>query len=299
VRVPASSANLGAGFDCIGIAVDRWLSASVSVDDGDAAITINREGTLTSLDVSPEADVLYVGFSSACALGGHAVPQRLVFSAGSAIPVARGLGSSSAALVAGALLADKALELELGETAIAELCSRIEGHPDNVAPAIFGGAILGLPMDTGKRKWRFVSLAVNPKIAFVFVVPPFPVDTVMARALLPSVVDHGVAVEAAAKSAALVAGLRTGDHALLELAMEDVLHVPYRSHLIPGLESLCNAGRAAGAYGVTLSGSGPTLVAIAPREAADAVADAIRDRWNGEGVAAVSFVQHRPTVVSS
>ncbi len=298
VRVPASSANLGAGFDCIGIAVDRWLSASVETEDdlgsGRAAITVSREGTLASLDVSPESDALYTGFAAACALSGHAVPKKLIFSATSEIPVARGLGSSSAALVAGAQLADAALSLGLGNSSIAGLCSRIEGHPDNVAPAVFGGAILGVPVDTARQAWRFVPLTVDAGIAFVFVVPPYPVDTAMARALLPSQVTHAVAVEAAAKSAALVEGLRTGDRILLKLALDDVLHVPYRRHLVPGLETLRETARDAGAYGATLSGSGPTIVAITSREAAQRVADAIRDRWTGDGVAADAFVEHAP-----
>jgi homoserine kinase len=302
VRVPASSANLGAGFDCIGVAVDRWLTASVEADaepgSNQAAITISRDGTLVSLHLAPEDDILYAGFAAACAANNRSVPGRLSFSVDSKIPVARGLGSSSAALVAGARLADAALSLELGDTAIAELCSRIEGHPDNVAPAVFGGAILGVPTGSAKQQWLFASLAVDPGIAFVFAIPPYPVDTAIARALLPATVDHAIAVTAAAKSAALVEGLRTGDRALLEIALDDVLHVPHRRHLVPGLASLHEAARAAGAYGITLSGSGPTLVAIAPQDHADRVADAIRNRWMSEGVPADSFVQRRPATVA-
>jgi homoserine kinase len=298
VRVPATSANLGAGYDCIGIAIDRWLSASVEADDDtaakDPALTIRRDGTLSSLTVAPEDDMIYAGFAAACSAGGHAVPKRLAFSAESEIPVARGLGSSSAALVAGARLADAALSLELGNAGLAEICTRIEGHPDNVAPAVFGGAILGVPKDHEEREWIFASLPVDPGIAFVFVIPPYPVDTAMARELLPRSVDHGMAVRAAAKSAALVEGLRTGDPRLLENALDDVLHVPYRRHLVPGLESLREAACAAGAYGLTLSGSGPTLVAIAPQEEAERVGRSVSDRWTSIGVKADSFVQRRP-----
>jgi homoserine kinase len=301
VRVPASSANLGAGFDCIGIAVDRWLTASVEagddLDSNQAAITISRDGTLVSLDLRPEDDVLYAGFAAACAARDRSIPKRLVFSADSDIPVARGLGSSSAALVAGARLADAALSLELGDTAIAELCSRIEGHPDNVAPSVFGGAILGVSTGSENKRWTFASLSIDAGIAFVFAIPPYPVDTAIARGLLPLTVDHAIAVRAAAKSAALVEGLRTGDRTLLEIALDDVLHVPYRRHLVPGLAGLHEAARAAGAYGITLSGSGPTLVAIAPQDQADRVADAIRNRWMSEGVVADSFVQRRPAAI--
>ena len=303
VRVPATSANLGAGFDCIGIAVDRWLTASVeadgNLDSGDAAITINRKGALASFALPPEDDALYVGFVAACAAGGRVVPERLAFSVDSEIPIARGLGSSSASLVAGARLADAALALGLGTHGLAELCTRIEGHPDNVAPALFGGAILGVPGNGSfeARHWVFAPLPVHPSLAFVFIIPPFSVETAVARAILPHNVPHEVAVRAAGKGAALAHGLATGDGALLQIALDDVLHVPYRRALVPGLASLHDAACAAGAYGATLSGSGPTIVAIAQQAVAERVEDAMKNRWSAEGVPADSFVQRRPATV--
>jgi homoserine kinase len=303
VRVPATSANLGGGFDCIGIAVDRWLTASVEAahdarSDGEA-VTISRGGTLASLAVSPEDDALYTGFAAACAAAGRAVPKRLALFADSEIPVARGLGASSAALVAGARLADSALSLGLDVPALAELCTHMEGHPDNVAPALFGGAILAVP-ESGSveaRHWVFASLPVHPSLAFVFVIPPYPVETAAARAILPREVAHEIAVRAAGKGASLTHGLATGDGALLRIALDDVLHVPYRRELVPGLANLQDAACAAGAYGATLSGSGSTLVAIAPQDAAERVASAMRERWRAEGVVADAFVQRRPAVV--
>jgi homoserine kinase len=303
VRVPATSANLGGGFDCIGIAVDRWLSASVEAEDksrsGDAAVTISRGGTLASLGLAPEDDALHTGFVAACATGGRAVPKRLDFIVDSEIPVARGLGASSAALVAGARLADAALALGLDATALAELCTRIEGHPDNVAPALFGGAMLAVPGNDSieGRRWVFASLPVHPSLAFVLIIPPFPVETAPARAILPREVTHEIAVRAAGKGAALAHGLATGDAALLRIALDDVLHVPYRRGLVPGLAGLNDAACAAGAYGATLSGSGSTLIAVAPQEAAERVADAMRKRWSAEGVVTDAFVQRRPATV--
>ena len=138
---------------------------------------------------------------------------------------------------------------------------------------------------------------MHPGLAFVFVIPPFPVETAVARAILPREVPHEVAVRAAGKGAALVHGLATGDSALLRIALDDVLHVPYRRTLVPGLAGLHDAACAAGAYGATLSGSGPTLVAIAPQDIAERVADAMKKRWSAEGVVAESFVQRRPAIV--
>jgi len=303
IRVPGTSANLGAGFDCIGIAVDRWLAASVEagddLDSGNATITINRKGALAPLALAPEDDTLYAGFIAACAAADRAVPERLAFSVDSEIPIGRGLGSSSASFVAGARLADTALALGLGTHRLAELCTRIEGHPDNVAPALFGGAILGVPCNGSfdGRHWVFAPLPVHPSIAFVFIIPPFQVETAMARAILPRDVPHRVAVRAAGKGAALAHGLATGDAALLQIALDDVLHVPYRRALVPGLASLHDAACAAGAYGATLSGSGPTLVAIAQQASAERVEEAMKNRWSAEGVLADSFVQRRPATV--
>ena len=301
VRVPATTSNLGAGFDCIGMAVDRWLTASVEADDkvdsGAARVTISRKGSLASLRLRPEDDAVYAGFVAACAAVDRAPPKRVAFLVASEIPVARGLGSSSAALVAGARLANTALELGLDAHQLAELCTRIEGHPDNVGPALFGGAVLGVPDNDRPRHWTFAPLPVHPGLAFVFVIPPFPIETAMARSILPREVPHEVAVRAAGKSAALVHGLATGDRALLRIALDDVLHVPYRRTLVPGLAGVHDAACAAGAYGATLSGSGPTLVAIAPQDVAERVADAMKTRWSAEGVVAESFVQRRPAVV--
>jgi homoserine kinase len=304
VRVPATSANLGAGFDCIGFAVDRWLTASVIVGEGASgsgspAVTMRREGTLSSLALPPDDDALVAGFTAACVAQGHAVPPRLAFTVSSEIPVGRGLGSSSAALVAGALLADSALALALGRKEIAQICTEIEGHPDNVGPALFGGATLGVPEGVrgSGRRWMFAPIEVHPSIAFAFAMPPFSVDTASARAMLPRQLSHTVAVRASGKGAALAHGLVTGDPALLRIALDDVLHVPFRLTLIKGMESVVAAARDAGAYGATLSGSGSSIVAVAPQAAVESVAEAMRNRWKELGVDTESFVQRRPATV--
>lgn len=299
VRVPGSTSNLGAGFDCIGFAVDRWLTAAVvvgSASSGSPSVAIDRRGTLAALDVPSTDDVLFAGFTAACTLAGYAIPEQLAFTADSEIPVARGLGSSSAALVAGALLADSSLALGLGRAAIAELCTELEGHPDNVGPAIFGGCTMGVPDDVvGERgRWVFSQIDIHPDLAFVFIVPPILVNTAAARAILPRSIEFPVAVRATGKSAALAHGLVTGDHALLRIALDDVLHVPFRRSLIPGMDSVAEAARGAGAYGATISGSGSTLVAVASQSNASVVAEAMQECWKSLGIGAETFVQRRP-----
>ena len=302
VRVPASSANVGAGYDCIGFAVDRWLSASVtaSADSrrGAPEVMITRKGTVASLKVATANDAVFVGFSAACTASRRPLPRRTEFEVDSDIPTSRGLGSSTAALVAGASLANEALELGLDRRALAMLCTEIEGHPDNVAPAVFGGAVLGVPEQRiGSRHWVFAPIDVNPALAFAFVIPDVLIETAAARALLPHDVSHGVAVRAAGKAAALSQGLVTGDAALLRVALDDVVHVPYRRHLVPGYTDVVSAARAAGAFGATLSGSGSAMLAIASQDVVEGVAEAMRQAFADCGVVAESFVQRGATML--
>ena len=283
VRVPGTSSNLGAGFDCIGIAIDRWLTASATLGGTESGMTIHRGGQLAALTLPTEEDLLAVGFRAACAAAG--VQQvGVVIEATSEIAVGRGLGSSAAAIVAGALLADAALGLGLHRERIVEIAAEIEGHPDNVAPAVHGGAVLSVRTPAGLRT---AALAVAPDLVFLLAVPPFPSDTRAARAALPGVLPHEVAVLAASRAAALVQGLATGDRDLLAAALnDDVLHVPYRRARIPGYDAVVAAAQAAGAYGATLSGAGSAILAIASRERAAAVGTALLAAWRGAGVEA-------------
>lgn len=219
-------------------------------------------------------------------------PGGLVFTARSSIPVGRGLGSSAAALVAGAALADAMLDLGLGASGLAALGTRLEGHPDNATPAVFGGAVLAVAREGCPL--AIAPLEVHQTLAFVFAIPDFTVDTSAARAALPASLPHATAVRAAARAAALVRGLATGDGALLAAALDDVLHVPYRRSLIPGYDAVTLAAIEAGAFGATLSGAGSGIVALAPALAAEVVGGAMRAAWSALGIGAETFAHTRP-----
>jgi len=284
VRVPASSSNLGAGFDCVGVAIDRWLTASVRLDtSGGRGFSIHRRGKLSAVKVRPDQDLFTRWFRAACAAGGADTPAGVTIDATSDIPVGCGLGSSAAAIVAGALLADAALELGLSRARILEIATTIEGHPDNVAPAIHGGAVLSVHTPAGLVS---SSLRVSPAIELLIAVPPFPNDTKAARAALPHTLPHSDAVVAAGRAAALVQGLATGDGALLGAALDDVLHVPFRRARIPGYDTVVAAAQEAGAFGATLSGAGSAILAITPRERSAAVGAAMLAAWRAAGVVA-------------
>ncbi len=292
VRVPGSTSNLGAGFDCVGAAVARWLRVTVRrTGGGGAAVTLARGGTLAGLETPPERDLVYRGFAAACGRAGRDVPAGLEIVAESDIPVARGLGSSAAAAVAGAAAAAALFELDLDPDALTAVGAALEGHPDNVAPAVRGGATLAV---AGPDGLVVTALAVHPALAFVFAVPEFRVETARARAVLPASLPHATAVQAAARSAALLEGLAQAEPRLLAVGLDDVLHVPFRRALVPGYDDVTAAARAAGAYGATLSGSGPTLVAVAPAGRAAAVGEAMVHAWRRRGIVASSFHVPRP-----
>ena len=248
VRVPASTSNLGAGFDCVGVAVDRWLTVTASIEDGgSSAVVVERSGTLGTLDVAPDDDRLTDGFRAACHTTGHPVPSGIRFRAHSEIPVARGLGSSGAAVIAGAAAANALLGLGLEERALVAIGTEREGHPDNVAAAVCGGAVLVIDARERGPGVIVTELPVHPEIAFVFAVPDFAVETKHARSILPRRVAHEVATLAVARGAALVHGLATAHETLLGQALDDVLHVPFRRMLVAGYDAVVDAARGAGA----------------------------------------------------
>lgn len=301
VRVPASTSNLGAGFDCVGVAVDRWLTATVVVEpNAEAPVRLHRSGTLAGLRISVEHDRLVAAFREACAAAGRAVPHGLSIRASSDIPVGRGLGSSAAAIVAGTAAANALLRLGFDDQRLLELCASLEGHPDNAVPAIHGGAVLAVSVpgehagESPERQLVTAPIELHDDVALAIAVPDFEVETVYMRAALPGAVPHAVASRAAALGAALVMGLTTGHPGLLELALDDVLHVPYRRELLPGFDAVTGAARKAGAFGATLSGSGSSLCAIAPRRAVYDVATAMVDAWRVTGVTAASIVCETP-----
>ncbi len=295
VRVPGSTSNLGGGFDCVGVAIDRWLTVyapgpdsgreeEASVRNG---ITLERHGMLASLQDPPELDLIHVGFVAACQAAGAEHPRHLHLEACSEIPIGRGLGSSAAALVAGAALADHLLELGLDDERLATICIDIEGHPDNVTPCVFGGAVLALRTPAGQ--FAAARLDVHLSLALVFAVPDFALSTKQARAVLPERLPYATAVAAVARAAALVEGLQRADEVMLSTGLDDVLHVPHRRHLVPGYDDVCTAALGAGAFGATLSGAGSAILAVTPQERADAVGEAMCAAWRSLGTSTEWF----------
>ena len=277
VRTPASSANLGPGFDALGLALGLWNEAtidpsgepgSVTLIGDEAALLDGRENlALTAMRrLSDEADRRLPAF-------GLVVRTD--------IPVARGLGSSAAAIVAGLVAANHLLGDVLSVEDLYSLAWQMEGHGDNVGAALFGGAVLAVP-----EVAQPVQLLTHDRLdlcAVVFI-PEETGLTRAARAALPPQVPHADAAFNLAAVGGLVLGLHTGDARLISAGMHDRLHEPYRARLFPHLEPMAAAARAAGAVGACLSGAGPSVLALCEARRTDAVAAAWRHAAASMGV---------------
>ncbi len=269
VRVPGSTSNLGAGFDCIGLAVRRYLD--VRFEPGGRELSVERLGALRRLG-RPGADLLVDAFTRELERLGASRPHgRLV--AESEIPIGRGLGSSAAAIVAGLALAAAASGTRLERRAAVERAAELEGHPDNAAPALMGGLVAVVYREDGSI--RPLRLGLSEHLGFAYAAPGTTISTAAARSALPQEVPHGVAVRASSRMVALLRGLATGDPDLLRIGFADELHVPHRLPLIPCAESAMAAAREAGAFAATVSGSGSGLIAVGRPERAEEVAAAM------------------------
>lgn len=255
VRTPASSANLGPGFDALGLALGLWNEVTIDTE-GDPG-EIRLEGSEAAL-LADRENLALTAMQRVADVVGRPLPA-FSLTVRTDVPVARGLGSSAAALVAGLVAANHLLGAPLTTNDIFSLAWQMEGHGDNVGAALFGGAVLAVP-----EVPRPVQLLTHGRLdmcAVVFV-PEVTGLTRAARAALPPTVPHADAAFNVATSSGLVLGLHTGDIRLIAAGMVDRLHQPYRARLFPHLDGMIAAARNAGAIGACLSGAGPSVLAL-------------------------------------
>jgi homoserine kinase len=258
VRVPATSANLGPGFDALGLALTIYDEVRARVTASGAAVTVAGEG---AGDLPTDGSHLVVQAMRRAFEALGAQPPGLALECHNRIPQARGLGSSSAAIVAGILLARGLIEggaEALDDAAALRLAAELEGHPDNVAPCLLGGLTIAW---TGPSGAEAVRVEPSPDVRPFAFVPEERGLTEVARAALPATVPHGDAAFNAARAALLVHAL-TRDPARLFVATEDRLHQPYRAPSMPGTAELVARLRADGVAAI-VSGAGPTVLALA------------------------------------
>jgi homoserine kinase len=263
VRVPASTANLGAGFDCFGLGLELYLTVRATVQPGQGARTIARTRGVSGsskLPSAPHENLILRAMQHAAERQNFKLPPvRLAVQ--NQIPIAAGLGSSAAAIVAGITLAFAVARKKLPNQTALRLAADLEKHTDNVAAALLGGLAVSFTSDDShvvaiRKRW--------PKeIRVIAVTPKMSLETSASRAALPKTVEHTDAVHNVQRSALFLAALDAKRYDLLWDAMQDRLHQPYRQALIPGLAEVLQIPRIPGLLGVALSGAGPSVIALA------------------------------------
>ena len=282
VRIPATTANLGPGFDCMGLALDLWNTFELHLGGDGIAVETHGEGAswlpvdATNLTAAVLRDEL-----------GDDAPEAFRVVCHNAVPAASGLGSSSTATLAGVLFAHALRNAQRGEdpaeldmAAVLERAVAIEGHGDNVAPALLGGFVVVVPDEKGVLVQRVPHVPVKTVVC----VPEFKYLTSDARAALPSSYSKADAIFNIGRAMLVAEALRAGDDAMLRAAMHDRIHEPYRLGAIPGAVSAKAQALDAGAVCVALSGAGPGIVAFA-RGGYDRIGRAMKDAFAAEGLA--------------
>lgn len=275
ICVPATSANLGPGFDAIGIALR--LYNQVWMEESESLEISSRDGTRVPQDASnlifQSAKCLY----EKC--GRELTGLRIVQL--NPIPMARGLGSSSACIVAGICGANRLLGSPLDQQELIDLAAEIEGHPDNIAPCFLGG-LTASAIDGGRV--YSTSVPVTEKLRFVLFIPPFELKTARARAVLPQHYSRSDAVYNISRVALMVASLYSGNLENLRVAVQDKIHQPYRAGLIPRCGEVFELSRRLGSLGTYISGAGPTIVSIAASEQAETFAARAEQELADKGI---------------
>ena len=277
VRVPATTANLGCGFDILGLALQLYNSFTLTLTSEPGWHVQLPPGVMLPTDSN---NLVYRAARRLFEHVGH-IPPGLHLSCTTDIPLARGLGSSSSAIVGGLVAANQLTGNTLDKEALLAMAVDLEGHPDNVTPALMGSLTLSY---TTNAQQRYLRLPFPEELTLIVAIPAFELPTAQARSVLPAEVSRADAVFNCSRTALFLYALQTRRYDLLATAMDDRLHQPYRAALVPGMTDAMTAAYAAGALGVALSGAGPTLLAIAQENIA-AVAASLHDAFQSHGIA--------------
>jgi homoserine kinase len=258
IQVPATSANLGPGFDCLGLALNLYLEVTATLSPVDHFFYKGNGNVPNTAN-----NLIHEGFRAAFAEVGKHAPT-ITLEVINPIPLARGLGSSSAALVAGAAIADELLGQPLGREGVFQLTAKLETHPDNVAPAIYGGFTVSAQQQD--NSYICEHLEIPSKWEMLFAVPSFELLTSEARRVLPASYQRADVIYNLSRTALWSLAVSQNKPDLLRTASQDRVHEPYREKLVPGLAETRQKVLDAGAYAAFLSGAGPTVGVICSSE---------------------------------
>jgi homoserine kinase len=287
VRVPATTANLGPGFDCLGLALDLWNQAAFSLHGAGIRLEIQGEGA-GQLPENAE-NLLFQALTRVYQACGQPLPPGLHIRCRNRIPLGSGLGSSAAAILAGLLGANALLGSPLSSAELLRIGTDMEGHADNLGAALLGGLVIVASQpdkqgEAGRKSFILKKISIPPP-AVAVAIPRLELSTRAARAALPAQVPLADAVYNLGRTALVIEALRQGDLELLGQVMDDHLHQPYRLPLIPGAAQALQAARQAGASAAALSGAGPAIAAFS-HGGAEAIAAAMAAAFQQAGVPA-------------
>lgn len=282
VKIPATSANLGPGFDCLGLALQLHNTITVETN---RPFKISLAGSYSDGISTDENNLVWRTMCHLWKLIHYPTPS-VALTLENHIPPARGLGSSSAAIVGGLVAANSLADSPYSKHQLLQVANALEGHPDNVTPALYGGVTLSIPTEDGILPRV---LARSPKLRAVVVIPDLLLKTEKARGILPPHVSRNEAVFNISHAGLLIESFIREEYSFLKEGMRDVLHQNQRAVLIPGLLDTLEAALQAGAYGAALSGSGPTLLALTEPKLESKVAQKMLDVFKKHDVPSESY----------
>ncbi len=290
VKVPATTANIGPGFDCLGMALPIYntitIEETVLPGTGVEINVIADSDVIDQLSLdhipSDENSIVYKAVELLYNSIGQ-TPSELRINIHSNIPVARGLGSSSSVIVGALIAANELLGRPADEVALLSIACEIEGHPDNITPAIVGGLVISSQEEDGSVAYR--KLKWPDKWAVTVCVPDFELSTDIARSVLPAEVPMKDAVYNAQRLAMFVEAVHTEDSELMKLALHDKLHQPYRMKLVPGLDKIiANLRHFDNVLGCVLSGAGSSILVISEKNDLEKIRNVVRDTWAEQNI---------------
>ena len=291
VKVPATSANLGPGFDCLGLALPIYNTVTIEetvLPGTGIEINLMSEGEEVideaAFDNIPrdENNIVYKAVEMLYNSIGQE-PSELKINIQSQIPITRGLGSSAAVVVGGLIAANKLLGSPADETALLSIATEVEGHPDNVAPAILGGFVLASQEDDGSVIYRKLDWPQEWDITVC--IPDFELSTSIARSVLPEQVPLQDAIFNAKHLAMLIQAVNTKDEKLMQAALKDKMHQPYREKLVPGMKEIMDAFKHEdGVLGCVLSGAGPSMLIISHKYDLDKIKSIVKEIWEAQSI---------------
>ena len=281
IRIPATTANLGCGFDCFGLALKLYLY--LEIEETEEGLLIQSKGEDASKFENDDKNLIWKAFNLALKKSGKKRDLKgIKINTLNQIPATRGLGSSASAIIGGILAASELFNLKFSQSDILEVALFLEGHMDNIVPALVGGFALAYSSEKEPIKWEKIKLPDDLQV--VVAIPDFSLSTEKMRNVLPKKLPLQDAVFNLSRSALFIKALKESDWTLLGEAMEDKVHQPYRMPFIPGIEAMFSRVKETGYAGIALSGSGPTVVSLTKTGKENTVSEMMKNAFLKAGI---------------